>query len=260
MTDNLLEAIGLQKSFGALKVAQDVTLRLRPGERHALIGPNGAGKSTLVALLSGVLALGGGRILLGGRDISRSSPSQRTREGLVRTFQVSNLFGGLTVLENVYLAISERAGASFRLWRPAYRNTDLIGRSHEILEQLGLGDVARTRVDQLAYGQQRLLEIAIALALRPKVLLLDEPTAGIPSTEAGILLDALDRLPPEIAILLIEHDMQVVRRFASTVTVLVEGKILMTGSPIEVMSSEEVRSVYLGKAGQTRFASEVAHA
>ena len=260
MTDNLLEAIGLQKSFGALKVAQNVTLRLRAGERHALIGPNGAGKSTLVALLSGVLALGGGRILLGGRDISRSSPSPRTREGLVRTFQVSNLFGGLTVLENVYLAVSERAGASFRLWRPSYRNTDLIGRAHEILEQLGLGDVARTRVDQLAYGQQRLLEIAIALALGPKVLLLDEPTAGIPSTEAGILLDALDRLPPEIAILLIEHDMQVVRRFASTVTVLVEGKILMTGSPIEVMSSEEVRSVYLGKAGQTRFASEVAHA
>lgn len=260
MTAFVLEAIGLRKSFGALAVTQDVTLRLRAGDRHALIGPNGAGKTTLVALLSGVLAMTQGRILLSGKDVSRASPSRRTREGLVRTFQVSNLFGGLTALENVYLAVAEKAGASFSLWRPAFRQSELIGRAEAILAQMGLQEVARRQVDQLAYGQQRLLEIAIALALEPKVLLLDEPTAGIPSTEAGILLDALDRLPAEIAILLIEHDMQVVRRFASAVTVLMEGRTLMTGSPIEVMSSEEVRSVYLGQAGQNRFADEVAHA
>lgn len=260
MMDYVLEAIDVNKAFGALKVTTNVNLQLAKGARHALIGPNGAGKTTLVSLLSGVIRADAGKILISGQDLTRASPSKRVRAGLVRTFQVSNLFMGLTTVENVYLAVSEQARASYSLWQPAFRQTELIESTKSIIEQVGLAEVARTQVDQLAYGQQRLLEIAIALALKPRVLLLDEPTAGIPSTEAGILLDALDRLPKDIAILLIEHDMQVVRRFASTVTVMVEGQILVTGSPLDVMASDEVRSVYLGKSGQQRFMTEGANA
>jgi len=260
MTAYALEAEGLRKTFGALAVTRDVTLRLAEGARHALIGPNGAGKSTLVALLSGVLRPDAGSVRVFGRDVTRSNPPQRVRAGLVRTFQVTNLFSGLTVLENVFLAVSEKSGASYRFWRPASGERAILDKAESILVQLGLADFRHRRVDELAYGQQRLIEIAIALALEPKVLLLDEPTAGIPSAEAGVFLDALERLPADIAILLIEHDMQVVKRFATGVTVLVEGQTLMTGAPLEVMGSEEVRSVYLGRSGSERFMTEQAHA
>jgi branched-chain amino acid transport system ATP-binding protein len=260
MTDYALEADGLRKAYGGLVVINGVTLRLAAGARHALIGPNGAGKSTLVGLLSGVLKPNAGSVRFSGQDVTRWSPAQRVRLGLVRTFQVSNLFTGLTALENVFLAVSEYAGASYRPWRPASGERELIERADTILSQIGLGAFRQRRVDELAYGQQRLLEIAIALALEPKVLLLDEPTAGIPSAEVGLILDALDRLPTEIAILLIEHDMQVVKRFASQVTVLVEGRTLTTGAPLEVMQSEEVRAVYLGASGHDRFMAEEANA
>jgi ABC-type branched-subunit amino acid transport system ATPase component len=167
---------------------------------------------------------------------------------------VSSLFGGLTVLENAFLAISEHAGASSDLWRPASRRRELIERAEGILERLHLGDVRHRRVTEIAYGAQRLLEIAIALALEPKVLLLDEPAAGIPSDEVGVLLDAVAGLPADIAVLMIEHDMHVVRRFASEVHVLVHGRVLTVGPPAEVMASPEVRAVYLGTSGQSRFA------
>jgi branched-chain amino acid transport system ATP-binding protein len=253
MTTPALEARHLHKAYGALKVATDVSLLLMPGARHALIGPNGAGKTTLVHILSGVVRPDTGTIAVFGRDVTDEDSARRTKLGLVRTFQVSSLFPRLTVLENVFLAVSEHAGASANLWRPAGRQRHLIERSEAVLEQLRLADDAQRRVSEIAYGRQRLVEIAIALALEPKVLLLDEPAAGIPSGEVGILLDAIESLPKDIAILMIEHDMQMVRRFAAAVSVLVHGKMLMTGTPSEVMASPDVRSVYLGASGQARF-------
>jgi branched-chain amino acid transport system ATP-binding protein len=257
MSAPALEATGLHKSFGALKVAADIALRLETGARTALIGPNGAGKTTLVGLLSGTTRPDSGRIALHGRDITRDALAFRVKQGLVRTFQVSSLFAKLTVLENVFLAVSENAGASRDLWRPAGRRRELIERAEAILERLRLAESRHRRVSEISYGAQRLLEIAIALALEPKVLLLDEPAAGIPADEVGVLLDAVASLPTEIAILMIEHDMHVVRRFASEVYVLVHGRVLTVGPPAEVMASPEVRAVYLGASGQSRFAGGV---
>jgi branched-chain amino acid transport system ATP-binding protein len=255
-----LEATALHKSFGALKVADDVALRLEAGARTALIGPNGAGKTTLVGLLCGTIRPDSGRIALHGRDITRDSPAFRVKQGLVRTFQVSNLFTKLTVLENLFLAVSENASASGDLWRPAGLRRELIERAEGIMERLRLASLRHRRVAEIPYGAQRLLEIAIALALEPKVLLLDEPAAGIPADEVGVLLDAVASLPPEIAILMIEHDMHVVRRFATEVYVLVQGRVLTMGSPAEVMASPDVRAVYLGTSGRSRFAGEVRNA
>jgi branched-chain amino acid transport system ATP-binding protein len=232
-----------------------VSLRLPEGARHALIGPNGAGKTTLVSLLSGVVRPDSGRILLAGRDVTNADAALRVRQGLVRTFQINNLFRGLTVLENVFLAISEHAGASRAYWRPAGKHRDLLQRAEAVIERLDLAGDRHRKISEIAYGQQRLVEIAIALSLEPKVLLLDEPAAGIPGAELGRLLDVIERLPPALSILMIEHDMHVVRRFATEVTVLVAGTILMSGSPQEVMASDEVHTVYLGQSGHARFAA-----
>jgi branched-chain amino acid transport system ATP-binding protein len=248
-----LVASGLCKSFDALKVTDNVSLRLPAGARHALIGPNGAGKTTFVQLLSGVLRPDSGRVSLMGADITFSSQRHRVKRGLVRTFQVTSLFRGLTVLENVFLAVSEHRGASRQMIRAAGRQRELLTRSETIIAQLGLGNDMHRKIAEIAYGRQRLVEIAIALSLEPKVLLLDEPAAGIPTKEVSLLLDAVERLPSDIAILMIEHDMHVVRRFATEVTVLVNGAVLMSGSPHEVMSSEQVRTVYLGQSGHERF-------
>lgn len=255
MTAFALEASDLSKSFGALRVADNINLNLPAGARHALIGPNGAGKTTFVQLLSGVLRPDGGRISLLGADITFSSQRFRVKQGLVRTFQISSLFRGLTVLENVYLAVSEHCGASRQMLRAAGTQRQLLARAEQVIEQLGLADDMHRKISEIAYGRQRLVEIAIALSLEPKVLLLDEPAAGIPTKEVSLLLDAVDHLPSEIAILMIEHDMHVVRRFATEVTVLVNGTVLTSGSPNEVMSSEEVRTVYLGQSGHERFAA-----
>ena len=246
MTALALEARGLRKRFGALVVTDGIDLSLVPGARHALIGPNGAGKTTLVNLLSGVLRPDAGSISVFGREITSEDPARRTKRGLVRTFQVSSLFPRLTVLENIFLAVSEHAGAGFDLWRSAGHQRHLLERSEAILGRLRLLDDIERPVSEIAYGRQRLVEIAIALALEPKVLLLDEPAAGVPISETDLLLDAVASLPDDIAILMIEHDMQMVRRFATSVSVLVHGRVLMTGPPAEVMASPEVRSVYLG--------------
>jgi branched-chain amino acid transport system ATP-binding protein len=247
-----LEGIGLQKRFGALIVADNVSLQVPIGARLALIGPNGAGKTTLVGLLTGRLRADAGRILLHGHDVTHDAPARRVKQGLVRTFQINNLFRGLTVLENVFLAVSEHTGASFSLFRPAGRSKPIVERAEGIVEQLGLADVRHQTVSAISYGRQRLVEIALALALEPKVLLLDEPAAGIPSGETVRLLDTIAALPEDLAILLIEHDMHVVRRFAREVMVLVSGKVFMTGTPHEVMASGEVRRVYLGGAQESR--------
>jgi branched-chain amino acid transport system ATP-binding protein len=243
----VLEIIGLQKSFGGLVVTNEVRLSLEAGARHALIGPNGAGKTTVVGLLSGTIKPEAGRILLAHRDITHSAPQDRVKAGLVRTFQVNNLFFGLTVLQNVLLALGEHCGASRNFWRPVKARRDLVERAHRVLGTVGIAIYGDRRIADLPYGPQRLVEFAIALSLEPKVLLLDEPMAGVPAADAARLLAAIDQLPADVAVLMIEHDMRVVRRFARTVTVLVNGRVLASGTPEEVMSNAEVHRVYLGK-------------
>lgn len=255
-----LQASGLCKRFGALHVTQDVSLSLQRGTRTALIGPNGAGKTTLVNLLTGVLKLDAGQLHLFGEEVTRSPTAVRTRKGLVRTFQISSLFAQLTVFENIYIAVTQAAGRSFDLWRPAGKQRELLERTGRLVEQLKLQDDMHAKVAEIAYGRQRLVEIAIAMALDPKVLLLDEPAAGIPSNELGLLHGAIDTLPADIAVLMIEHDMEMVRRFASEVAVLVNGALLISGKPRDVMSHPEVQAVYLGSTGHKRFEGEAAHA
>jgi len=247
-----LEIIGLQKHFGGLAVTNDVHLSLEVGARHALIGPNGAGKTTFVGLLSGILRPEAGRILLAQRDITHMAPQDRVKAGLVRTFQVNSLFSGLTVLQNVLLALGEHCGASRDFWHPVTSRRDLLERAHRVLRTVGIEAYGERRIVDLPYGPQRLVEFAIALSLEPKVLLLDEPMAGVPAVDAQRLLTTIEQLPADVAILMIEHDMRVVRRFAKAVTVLVNGRILVSGTPEEVMSNAEVHRVYLGKKEQPR--------
>jgi branched-chain amino acid transport system ATP-binding protein len=237
----------LVKRFGDLVVTNDVSLQLDVGARHALIGPNGAGKSTLVHQLSGVLRPNSGRVLLDGCDVTHLSARRRVALGLGRTFQIANLFQRLTVFHNIFLALSARAGIGHTFWRPASRNAALIEEGEEIAATFGLSRCLARPVAEISYGEQRLLEIAVAMALRPKVLLLDEPAAGLPKSDIQGVLDGLALLPTETAILLIEHDMLIVREFATVVSVLVEGRIVASGSPGEVLESEIVRSVYLGR-------------
>ncbi len=255
-----LQASGLCKRFGALQVTHDVSLQLPVGARTALIGPNGAGKTTLVNLLTGVLTPDRGRLHLFGDEITAAPAAVRTRKGLVRTFQISSLFAQLTVFENIYIAVTQASGRAFSMWRAAGRQRDLLERTGHLVERLRLQADMHRKVSEIAYGRQRLVEIAIALALDPRVLLLDEPAAGIPSNELDLLHGAIDGLPAEIAVLMIEHDMEMVRRFASDVAVLVNGALLMSGKPQDVMTHPEVQAVYLGTSGKKRFDGAVAYA
>jgi len=243
----VLETRGLHKNFGALQVARGIDFSLERGARHALIGPNGAGKTSFVNLLTGVLRPTAGRVLLHGEDVTRLSQAGRARRGIARTFQINQLFRGLTVLENVCLAVGERTGACNNLWRPAGAGREVIDEALGLLQALRIQDDALRRVSELPYGRQRLVEIAIALGQRPKVLLLDEPAAGVPSAESHLILDVVDSLPQDIAVLIIEHDMDVVFRFARHITVLVAGGILTQGTPAEIAADERVRAIYLGE-------------
>jgi branched-chain amino acid transport system ATP-binding protein len=244
-----LEVIGLNRAFGALPVTRDVNLTLQRGARRALIGPNGAGKTTLVNLITGALKPNSGRVLLNGEDITKVSQTVRARRGLARTFQINQLFRGLTVLENICMTIGERDGNCNNLWRSAGAKRAVIDEALDHLESLRLVDESLRLVRELPYGRQRLVEIAIALAQKPRVLLLDEPAAGVPSSESHLILDVVDRLDPDIAILIIEHDMDVVYRFAKEITVLVQGAVLVEGAPDAIMNNEQVRAVYLGQDG-----------
>ena len=244
----MLETRGLCKSFGALEVARDIDFRIERGARHALIGPNGAGKTTFVNLLTGVLPPSRGSVMLEGEDVTTLAQAKRVKRGIARTFQINQLFRGLTVQENVCIAVSERLGVGGAMLRPAGKRADVIDEASRLIQILKLGEEAERRVVELPYGRQRLVEIAIALGLNPRVLLLDEPAAGIPSAESHILLDAIATLPKDIAVLIIEHDMDLVFRFAERITVLVSGAIFAEGTPAEIAANHDVRAVYLGSA------------
>jgi branched-chain amino acid transport system ATP-binding protein len=243
----LLETRSVSKNFGALRATRDVSFTLAEGARHALIGPNGAGKTTFVNLLTGVLAPSTGRILFGGSDITAMAQAERVKLGIARTFQINRLFRGLSVLDNVYMSVSERLGAAGSMFRPAGKRRDVIEQSMHLLDTLKLADDAHRTISGLPYGRQRLVELAITLGLEPKVLLLDEPAAGVPSAETHIILDAIDALPKTIGVLIIDHDMDLVFRFASRITVLVRGAMFAEGTPKEIGANPEVRAVYLGQ-------------
>jgi len=247
----VLKTTDLCKSFGGLKVTQNVNLSLEPGARHALIGPNGAGKTTLINQLTGVLRPSSGSIWLDGEDITALPPYKRVRRGLARTFQINSLFPHLTPLEAVTATICEREQENLSLLDRRFfrltRRRHEIDEAHALLERLNLANVCQRQTRELAYGKQRLLEMALALAARPKVLLLDEPAAGVPEGESDELLSVLAELPQDISILLIEHDMSLVFRFAQRITVLVSGTELVSGTPAEIAADPRVQEVYLGK-------------
>jgi branched-chain amino acid transport system ATP-binding protein len=247
MNTPALETRGLHKSFGALTVANHVDFRLECGARHALIGPNGAGKTTFVELVTGALRPSAGQIRLDGADITDLPQAARVKRGLARTFQITALFSRLSVLENVSLAVCERQGIGGGLFHPSGRYRAAIEEAFALLERLGLEDDALRPVNMLAYGRQRLIEIAVSLALSPKVLLVDEPAAGVPSSESGTIIDVVEHLPSDIALLIIEHDMDLVFRLAQRITVLVQGTILVEGPPAAIAADPEVRRVYLGE-------------
>jgi ABC-type branched-subunit amino acid transport system ATPase component len=238
---------GLQKSFGSLVVARDIDLSLPVGARYALIGPNGAGKTTLINLITGMLHPNDGQILLGGEDVTELEPQARVKRGLARTFQINTLFAGLNPLEAVTLAVAERRGIADRFWQNIAVNKDAIEEAYEILVKLKLGDVCYQTTRELPYGRQRLLEIALALATKPKVLLLDEPAAGVPQEESGDIFEVVAGLSNELTLLFIEHDMHVVFRFATHIIVLVGGAVFTQGTPAEISADPGVREVYLGK-------------
>ena len=239
---------GLQKSFGSLVVAGDISLELPAGARYALIGPNGAGKTTLINLMTGMLQPDAGRILLGAEDITPLKPEARVRRGLVRTFQINTLYPNLTALEAVTLVVGERERTSGVWWRKLTSYRAAIDEAYAILQSLLLADHCHRLTRELAYGQQRLLEIALALATKPRVLLLDEPAAGVPKEDSAELFNVIAGLSKDISILFIEHDMDVVFRFASRIIVMVGGRILVEGTPEEIAEHPKVREVYLGGA------------
>lgn len=250
--NDLFRVEHLSKSFGGLAVSRDISLSMAAGERLALIGPNGAGKTTFVNLVTGQIKPSTGRVFLNGEDITQLGAVRRVRKGLVRTFQVTRLFSELTPEEHVTLTVLQREGKATRILSRFRGNSTVADEVHDILGTLGLKEVAGRKVGEVAYGQQRLLEIAIALALRPKVLLLDEPAAGVPSIDTPRIEQALERLPSSLAVLMIEHDMDLVFRFAKRVVVLAAGEIIFEGPPSNVAADPKVREAYLGNYANAR--------
>jgi branched-chain amino acid transport system ATP-binding protein len=243
----VLETRGLTKRFGGLLATSDVTFQLERGARQALIGPNGAGKTTFVNLLTGVLPPSAGQVMLLGEDVTNLKPEARVRRGLVRTFQINQLFGELTPFETIAAAVAERSGRGADWWRTAGRDTDVAREIVKILQRFRIDDVMHARTAVLPYGKQRLLEIAVAIACRPRVLLLDEPAAGVPEAERQDLLDIIAELPADVTVLLVEHDMNLVFSFAERISVLVNGALFVEGAPDEVASDPRVKAAYLGE-------------
>ena len=243
-----LRTEGLSKRWGAFEANSDVSLTFEPGERHALIGPNGAGKTTLINLLTGRFAPTSGAVYLGGQDITRLPQHERVKLGMTRTFQINTLFAGMTVLESVVLAICERRGLHKVWWKTVENHGEVIEEAMALLATLKLTSEANAITRSMAYGKQRLVEIALALATKPAILLLDEPTAGIPSLESTALFEVIAGLPRDVTVVFIEHDMDLVFRFAERITVLVSGKVLTAGTPEEIAADPRVKEVYLGAA------------
>jgi branched-chain amino acid transport system ATP-binding protein len=243
----ILETIGLEKRFGGITATNGISLAVEKGARQALIGPNGAGKTTFINLLTGVLKPTAGRILLDGADITALEPHQRVRRGMARTFQINQLFADLTPIESIGLVISERMGSGADWWRRVGGRMTITGEIAEVVERFRLGDVMRERTGILPYGKQRLLEIALAFACRPRLLLLDEPAAGVPEAERHELLATIEALPDDVTVLLIEHDMDLVFSFADRISVLVNGALFADGAPEEVARDPRVKAVYLGE-------------
>jgi branched-chain amino acid transport system ATP-binding protein len=242
----------LVKRFGGLKATDDVSLDVFRGARHALIGPNGAGKSTLINQLTGVLAPTSGRVELEGRDITRLPAHERVARGLVRTFQISQLFGTLTPLEALSLAVTQRGGGGAAPWRPLGRDRAVARRCEGLLDAYHLADVGDRPTALLPYGKRRLLEIALAIACAPRVLLLDEPAAGVPEAERHEIFESLARLPVDVSVVLIEHDMDLVFNFATRVTVMVNGAVFADGDVASIATDPRVKAVYLGQGSEAR--------
>ncbi|MDI1238479.1 MAG: ABC transporter ATP-binding protein [Polaromonas sp.] len=256
MTQTVLQASGLVMRFGGITATNNVTLNLQKGARHALIGPNGAGKTTLINLLTGVLQPTEGRITLLGEDITQLAPHQRVKRGMVRTFQINQLFDSLSPLQTLALTVSQHRGLGLRWWQALGRNAAVNERCAQLLEQFHLTEVMDQPTRVLAYGKRRLLEIAIALACEPRVLLLDEPVAGVPAGEREELLQTVAALPADVSVLLIEHDMDLVFSFATRMTVLVNGTVLTEGDPAQIANDPEVKAVYLGHGDDARDAKD----
>ena len=248
MSAVVLQTRDLVRKFGGFVATDYVNLSVAAGARHALIGPNGAGKTTLINLLTGYLEPSAGRVELRGEDVTTMAQHERCRRGLVRTFQINQLFADMTVLESVALAVSEQAGLGTHWWKPLAARGEVVDQAAAILERLKLLPDAYERTRNLAYGRQRLIEIALALAMRPKVLLLDEPAAGVPTGESRELFETIAQLPREVTIVLIEHDMDLVFRFAERISVLVSGAILVEDAPDRIAANPRVKEVYLGES------------
>ena len=247
---SILSVKGLVKRFGGLLATDHLDLDIRPGELHAIIGPNGAGKTTLISQLSGELRPTEGRILLEGRDVTSLSVDRRALAGIARSYQITSVFLDFSVLENVAMAVQASAGHSFGFWKPVLSDQCLVQPARELLETVGLADQAAVRVDALAHGARRQLEIAMTLAMRPKVLLLDEPMAGMSRHESQSVVDLLLRLKGRYAIVLVEHDMDAIFALADRISVLVYGRIIATGTPDEIRADPAVREAYLGDEGE----------
>jgi len=252
MSTTVLQAHGLVKKFGGITATNHVTLSLKIGARHALIGPNGAGKTTLINLLTGVLTPTEGRIELLGQDISQLPSHQRVASGLVRTFQINQLFASMTPLQTLAMVVSQQRGLGARWWQRLGHDAAVVARCEELLTLFRLTEVMYQSTSALPYGKRRLLEMAIALACEPKVLLLDEPVAGVPAGEREELLQTVAALPADVSVLLIEHDMDLVFGFADRITVLVNGAVLTEGAPQEIANDPQVKAVYLGHGEEVR--------
>ena len=247
MAETLLEARGLAKSFGALRATDGIDFDVREGETHAVIGPNGAGKTTFIQQLSGELHPDTGTIRFAGEDITALPAPRRSRKGLARSFQITSIYRDFSVLDNVALAVQARAGHSFRFWHPAREDVALTRPARQILEKVGLEKRADILAASLSHGEQRQLEVAMALATQPRLLLLDEPVAGMGTDESQRMIAFLASLKGEKTIVLVEHDMDAVFSLADRISVLVYGRIIATGTPLEIRANPEVRAAYLGE-------------
>ena len=247
MTEPLLQVSDLRKSFGALRASDGITFDVKAGETHAVIGPNGAGKTTFISQLAGNLRPDSGRIRFAGEDITELPAPRRARKGLARSFQITSVYPEFSALQNVALAIQARAGHSFRFWRDARRDPALTGPAMKILEQVGLGERTGVLAGNLAHGEQRQLEVAMALATGPRLLLLDEPMAGMGIEESQRMIALLSSLKGRQTLILVEHDMDAVFRLADRISVLVYGRMIATGTPEHIRASPEVRAAYLGE-------------